>query len=636
MRLGVIKDKTRTRPTRELLGVLWSYLRRFWVAMLLISIVMIIYTIAATYSPIIIADAIDILESVPSYSTVTNLILLFLLLTVAVWIFDSSNLWIMADLRTKLVHNLRIDTFDKLVDADMKYHHTQQSGNITQRVVGDTEEVANGINVFTTAASQMLLVGVTFLVVFLIDWTFALISLLAIPVAFVIIGVISSIGKQRMMRLRRTAGEVSAKLAEALSGVAISKSFNHEERTSGEIRNLNEEMYQNMNKLGIIFTMVMPSISMVSTILVALVLIMGGVKSDTLTIGQIYLGTVMVQRFLIPIIHLGGYFTQFQASLAALERIVEVQEAEPAITESQEARALDISNTSIVFKDVSFAYKTDTQVLSDINLVVNAGAKIALVGHTGAGKTTITALLMRFYDPIKGEISIGDQNLKDLALNSLYDSVSLVSQEPYLFADTVMENIRYGRPNASDKEIIDLCKIIGADQFIDVLPKGYQTVLQESGKSISAGQRQMITIARTWLSNPKILILDEATARLDAYSESLVQRAQNQLFEGRTTVVIAHRLSTIRDVDKIIVLENGKIVEQGTNDELLKKKNKYYELYKTYYAHQGVKSLDEVFANGEVPEPESIPLNVRHPSPGPHPPMKGKKVIRKRKFHGHD
>jgi ATP-binding cassette subfamily B protein len=349
-----------------------------------------------------------------------------------------------------------------------------------------------------------------------------------------------------------------------------------------------------MLKIGMIFTMVMPSISMISTILISLILITGGILgTNSISIGSIFLGTVMVQRFLSPFIHLGMFTTQLQASLAALDRLVDIQEAIPSVTNSQDAKPLDLTNPSITFDNVSFNYVENEYVLKHINFNINAGEKIALVGHTGAGKTTISSLLMRFYDPAHGLIKIGNQDLKDVTLESIHQLVSLVPQEPYLFADSVLENIRYGDPNASNEDIFTLSKLIGADKFIDALPQGYDTILQESGKSLSAGQRQMITIARTMLSDPKILILDEATSRLDAYSESLVQKAQNLLFEGRTTIVIAHRLSTIQDVDRIFVLESGQLIEQGTNEELLEAKGKYYGLYKTYYAHQGVSDIDE-------------------------------------------
>ncbi|MHA1990884.1 MAG: ABC transporter ATP-binding protein [Candidatus Hodarchaeales archaeon] len=595
MRMGgaFMADKTRTKPTKVLLGKLWNYLREAKYQLITVSVIIFLFAIINTIAPIVISEAIDTFDQISS-EVIYLLIFGFIGLSILMWIFESISLWISAGIKSNLVNDIRRDTFNHLVDSDMKYHHTQQSGNITSRVIGDTEEVATGITIFTDLSSQLLLIGTTFILLLLINPIFAAIALLAVPAAFIITKVISGVGRRRMLKARQAMGHVSGKLAESLSGVAISKSFNREKETSKEINALNEQFYVNMLKIGMIFTMVMPSISMISTILVSLILITGGIIGiNSITIGSIFLGTVMVQRFLAPFIHLGMFTTQLQASLAALDRLVDIQEAVPSVTNSQDANPLNLANPSITFDNVSFNYVENEYVLKHINFSITAGEKIALVGHTGAGKTTISSLLMRFYDPAYGLIKIGNQDLKDVTLESLHQSVSLVPQEPYLFADSVLENIRYGDPNASDEDIFTLCKLIGADQFIDALPQGYDTILQESGKSLSAGQRQMITIARTMLSDPKILILDEATSRLDAYSESLVQKAQNLLFEGRTTIVIAHRLSTIQDVDRIFVLENGQLIEQGTNEELLEAKGKYYELYKTYYAHQGVSEIEE-------------------------------------------
>jgi len=334
--------------------------------------------------------------------------------------------------------------------------------------------------------------------------------------------------------------------------------------------------------------------------MVALTLYAGGYlysESSRFSIGTIYIAAIMVQRFLRPVVHLANYFTQLQASLAAMDRIVDVLEAQPAVSDQSNAVALNASNPSIDLQNVTFSYVDGVKVIDDISLKIRAGEKIAIVGHTGAGKTTLTTLLMRFYDPHSGAILIGDQDLRTVTLDSIHSSISLIPQEPYLFADTVLENIRYGRSGATDEEIIELCELIGADRFIEALPQSYQTILSESGKSLSAGQRQMITIARAMVSDPKILVLDEATSRLDAYSESLVQIAQNKLFEGRTTIVIAHRLSTIRDVDRIAVVEKGKLVELGIHEELMDRKGVYFDLYNTYYAHQGVKAAEELLGD---------------------------------------
>ena len=607
---SLLKDKTRTRSTTKLFFILWRYLESFKWTLIFVSFIILIYTLVSTYMPIVIQQGLDSLTSGTIHQqSLLFLIILFLFLSIAIWITDSLNTRYMAIVTAKLIHNIREDTFNHLITADMKYHRTQESGNVTSRVINDVEEITNGISVFTNVSTEILLVVATFVVLLSVNVRFAVISLLAIPIAFAIVTFISSVGKTRMLQVRNAYGETSGKLAEAFAGVAISKSFRREDEASEAIKKLNFQAYNYLKQLGSVFFLVMPLINMISILLVALILFVGGYISSSshITIGAIYLSVVLVQRFLNPLVQLGNNFAQLVASLAAVDRIADVLEAKPAVHDDNNASPLDISDSSITFDNVFFSYNKNEPVLKHVSFNINTGEKVALVGHTGAGKSTITSLIMRFYDPDNGTIFIGKQALKTITLKSLHENISLVPQEPYLYAETVLENIRYGRPNATDKEIYDLCKLLGVDQFIDALPNGYQTVLQESGKSLSAGQRQMITIARTMLTDPKILILDEATSRLDAYSESLVQIAQNMLFKGRTTLVIAHRLSTIRDVNRIIVIDDGEIIEFGTHDVLMQLKGKYYQLYRTYYMHQGLESIDDLL-EGEDKEKNELQL----------------------------
>ncbi len=684
-RANILADKSRSRSSKVLLVKLWDYLLPMKKYLGLVAFLTLFYTGAVTIQPILVQYAINNLLSVGTFASVVNLLLLYVLLSAVAWITQSTINWFLAIVQNDLVHRLRTDTFEKLVDADLSYHSQTQSGNVTSRVVNDTQEITAGITVFTTSATNLLVAVATLSVLFSISIWFGLISLLAIPTAYIITKVISSKGKERMLKVRASLGRVSGKLAENLAGVAVAKSFNQEKRTSNEIRKLNDETFEYFRQLGAMMVSIFPSITLVSLIMIASVLFVGGYlyTIPIITIGAIYLGTVMVRRFLSPILQLSNNITSLQTALAAMDRIVDILNTEPAVGDKPNAKPLVLTGGTIEFEHVSFEYvqresrknaskngkrpssqmegktvksnkeeekilnpsktvsersiqadgkltsqaerqtdghttiKTETQndendqiankptnvdfkkgvepvnkkVLTDVSFVVPGGSKTALIGHTGAGKSTITKLILRFYDPTSGSIKIDNQDLREVTLESIYNSVSLVTQEPYLFVGTVMENIKYGKMDATDEEVYTISRLVGAEEFIDALPQKYQTTLTESGKSLSAGQRQMITIVRTMLRDPAILILDEATSRLDAYSESLVQQAQNILFEGRTTLVIAHRLSTVRDVDQIVVIDDGKIIESGSHEELYAKKDMYYELYEMYYSHQGLKEL---------------------------------------------
>lgn len=607
---GMFKETKhqRTRPTKQLVRMLWGYLGQYSTFLILSGFLILVYTIGSIFSPLIISEGLDaaVSTSTPDINFLSFLFAIFLVLSFLIWVFNALNTYILARVKANMLHEVRKDVFDRLVYADMSFHKKEQSGNVTSRVTSDTDELAAGITVVTNASSQLLLTFGTFFILLVTSWIITGVALLAIPVAMILAGVLGTLGRKIMYRLRRSYGEVSGQMAESLAGVSIAKSFNREQWSSAILYDLNQKTYKYFKQLGALFNFMFPAVSLISTTLVALTLIVGGwLPADVISIGSIYLGTILVQRFLSPILHLAMYYPQLQSSLAAMDRVTDVLEQKPIVTNSPTAEPLKMDDTSVTFENLSYEYVKDTPVLENVSFTVGAGEKIAIVGHTGAGKTTLAALITRFYDPTEGRIIIGGQDLREITLESLQSAIGLIPQDPYLFADTVIENIRYGNPEITDNEIYELCKLIGAEDFIEALPDGYDTKLLESGKGLSSGQRQMITIARTMLADPKILVLDEATSRLDAYSESLVQLAQKALFEGRTTFVIAHRLTTIRDVDRIAVFENGNLVELGTHEELLAIEGVYAELYHTYYAHQGIEDLTEVY-KAPVSAPTSI------------------------------
>jgi len=611
------KKEKRSRPIRVLLGRMVHYLGSFKRIVIIGAILSLVSTVVSVVIPLVLRDGIDSVDLVGSFNILISLTTLFLVLSVVSWVMGGVNTWIMSIAQAGLVQSVQEDVYTHLVAADLSYHKAEQAGNVTSRVTSDATNLSTGIHVLINFASQALTLGASFILLWLMSPFLALTSLIVVPGILFIAGLFGTVGQRIMLASQRASGEVSGQIAENLGGIHVAKAFNRESELAEHMMTLNQKAYKYGFRFMILMTSMQPLMMSIGQFAIAAMLFVAGSLAvgalPVLSLGDIFLGVSLVRGIMFPILGLSMMATQVQSSLAAMDRVSDVLESKPAITDTFDATPLREESDGIYFKNVVFEYLKDTPVLKNVTFSINPGETVAIVGHTGAGKTTIAALVNRFYDPLEGGIFIGEQNIRDVQLHSLRQAMSLIPQEPYLFDDSILENIRYGKVDAIDEEIIQLCKIIGANEFIEVLANGYQTQVIQSGKNLSAGQRQMITIARTMLANPKILILDEATSRLDAYSESLVQDAQELLFHDRTTIVIAHRLTTIANASRILVFDHGVLVEQGTHEELLAKDGVFKALYETYYAHQGLEEITEEVAEtaktvitehgGERPEP---------------------------------
>jgi ABC-type multidrug transport system fused ATPase/permease subunit len=481
---------------------------------------------------------------------------------------------ILADLRNKL--------FGHLQRLSLGFFERNRAGVIISRLTNDVEALDQLVTDGVTSLVQntLTLIG-TAILLFVLDWRLALATLAVIPLMS-IATVIFRIRSSRAYRaVRERLGLVTATLAEDIAGMRMVQAFTREQRNIQNFRNVSERYRDSNMETVVLNGLYFPFVDLLSSIALAVVLGYGGhlYFDGSVTIGTLFAFMLYVQNFFDPVQQLSQLYNTFLSATAALDKIMDVLDEEPEVVDAANAKALPQVEGHVRFEGVRFSYRTGPEVLHGLDLDVPPGTTVALVGHTGAGKSTIAKLLARFYDPTAGRITIDDHDLRDVAQASLRQQLGIVPQEGFLFAGTVTDNIAFGRPDAAPEEVVRAAQTVGAHDFILRLEDGYQTELQERGSRLSLGQRQLVALARALLADPRILILDEATSSVDIGTEQKIERAQRLLLAGRTAFIIAHRLSTIRDADLIVVLEHGQIVEQGSHEELLARRGLYTSLY---------------------------------------------------------
>ena len=486
-----------------------------------------------------------------------------------------------------ILYSLRTGMFNHLQELSPSFFHRTPVGRIMSRSQSDVLQLQETFELIVQSFSDLLsLVGIIAFMLF-IDWQLALVSMSILPVLFFVLGYWQKFARHSFMRIRRAIAMVNGEYNQNITGVRVVESFNRQEANMKHFDDLNTEHLNANLEASRYSGTLQPFVESLMGIGMGFgVVLVGGimVKGDDLEWAVLLAFALWIQRFFEPVRHLTMQYSQLQRAMAAGVRIFEVLDLKPEVVDKPDAIELPEINGEIKFEDVNFQYVKDVKVLKEINLHIKPGENVALVGSTGAGKSTLVTLIHRFADVTNGRITVDGHDIRDVTRNSLVGQMSMVLQEPYLFSGTVADNIRYSNKDISEEDVVTAAQTVGAHDFIMKLENGYRTILAERGINLSVGQRQLLSFARAVVGNPRVIILDEATANIDTHTEVLIQQDLQKVLNGRTSIVIAHRLSTIRNADNIVVLDQGKLVEMGNHEELLAKKGgTYARLYAVNY-----------------------------------------------------
>lgn len=551
-------------------------------------ILMLLYTVFNLANPYLIGVAIDRFIGHNDWRGLAIIGTILIVVNVLMWQAQYWQVWTMSWAGQQILYNLSSDMFTHLQRLSLSFYDRTQIGRVMSRLQSDIDVLESMLSsgLLSMLGSLVSLIGIV-AAMLAMNVSLALLSFTVLPIMFAIAAFWQRFAQRSFRRTRAAISIVNATLQENISGMRVIQSLAREDRNRDEFDELNAYNRDTNLEASRIAALILPLVEVVAALAIAITVLYGGVlvSQGALQVGVLVAFTLYINRFFDPIREISQQYTQLQRASVAAERIFQILEMPVDIVDKPDAEQLSQICGEVEFRNVTFSYSPDLPVLHGLNLHIKAGQTVAIVGPTGAGKSTIAGLLARFYDVQEGAVLIDGYNVRDVTQHSLRSQIGVVLQEPFLFTGTIRDNIRYGRLDASDEEVVEAARAVGAHELIMQLPSGYETPIRERGRNLSVGQRQLISFARALLANPRILILDEATANIDTFTELLVQQGLRSLLYGRTALVIAHRLSTIKGADSIVVLQAGRIVEQGTHAELLGRNGIYTSLYAMGFRH---------------------------------------------------
>ena len=558
--------------------------------LLALAILSAIISVSLTlYIPVLTGNAIDniIDKGNVNFENVLQIIIYIAVGVAGVAIFQWTMTYFTNVISYKTVRDLRRDVFCKFNDVPLSYIDTHSHGDLISRVINDVDAVGDGLSqMFLQLFSGIVTILGTMVFMFIIDWRIALAVIILTPLSLFVAAFIGKMTHNRFARQQQLQGDISSYVEEYVGNQRIVKAFSYEDRAFENFEKYNQELYTVGFKAQFAGALANPSTRFVNATVYAAVGIFGAITAiaGTLSVGQLSCFLTYANQYTKPFNEVTGVLTQLQTAIAAAGRVFDVLDAEDEPEDKPDSIKVENCKGNVKIENVNFSYVKDKPLITNFSLDVKSGSHIAIVGPTGCGKTTFINLLMRFYDTDSGKISVDGVDVKDMERDELRKLYGMVLQDSWLFCGTIMENLKYGNPNATDEQVIEAAKAAYAHSFIRRMPDGYDTMISEGGGNLSQGQKQLLCIARAMLSNPTMLILDEATSSIDTLTEIRVQKAFAKIMQGRTSFVVAHRLSTIKESDVILVMRDGNIIEQGTHDELLAKGGFYKKLYESQFA----------------------------------------------------